>query len=138
MQFGPYLTFDGNCEEAMNYYKDILNGEFVVLMRYSDGPPPISNNKTIGNKIMHLTMKFNNFDLKASDRMDKPIPKGIAHHLSITLDNEEEAIAIFNGLADNGEIEMPFKEVFWGGKFGSLVDKFGIQWMISCNSNSNV
>lgn len=131
MEFGPYLTFEGNCEEAMNYYKDILDGEFITFMRYSDGPPPMSDNKAIGDKVMHVTMKFRNSELKASDRMDKPIPKGIAHHLSISIDDEDEAVAIFNGLANGGEIEMSFQEVFWGGKFGSLVDKFGIQWMVS-------
>ena len=136
MEFGPYLTFEGNCEEAMNYYKDILDGEYIVLMRYSDGPPEYLNPSN-ENKIMHVTMKFRNSELKASDRIGNPVPKGKAHHLSLSIDNEEDAVAIFNGLADGGEVEMPFNDVFWGGKFGSLVDKFGIQWMISAGHNSN-
>jgi len=131
MKFEPYLTFGGNCEEAMNYYKDILNGEFVVLMRYSDTQSPTSGDTEIGNKIMHVTLKFSDCILKASDRMDMIVKKGNAYHLSVSIDDEEKAYTIFKNLANDGRVEMPFDAVFWGGKFGSLVDKFGIQWMIS-------
>ena len=128
--------FDGNCEEALNYYKDIFDGEVVTLMRYKDGPPEYAS-PGIENKIMHATLQFRGIDLLMSDAMMNPISKGNANYLSVNVDNEDEALAIFNGLSDGGSTEMPFAEVFWGGKFGSLVDKFGVHWMVSAEHAKN-
>ena len=133
MNCGIYLSFDGNCEEAMNYYKDIFNGEFTVTMRYSEGPPEFCKPE-IANKIMHQTMIFGaNCEIKASDGFSEPLNKGNNFYVSILADDEESAFAYFSGLAKEGKITMPFNNVFWGGKFGSCIDKFGIQWMISAN-----
>lgn len=137
MKCDIYLTFDGNCEEAMNYYKDIFNGEFTVTMRYSDGPPEYSNDK-IADKIMHQTLVFaDGCELKASDSFHQPFIKGNNFHVSISIKEEKQAVAYFNGLAESGHITMPFDKVFWGGKFGSCIDKFGIQWMVSLESRDN-
>ena len=131
MKCDIYLTFDGNCEEAMLYYQNIFNGEFTVTMRYKDGPPEYSTPE-IATKIMHQTMVFGNGgELKASDSFHDTIIKGNNFHVSISTDDEKEAITFFNGLSKEGLITMPFNEVFWGGKFGSCIDKFGIQWMVS-------
>lgn len=131
MKCDMYLTFDGNCEEAMLYYKDVFDGEFTMTMRFSEGPPEYSNPE-IENKIMHQTLVFGNgCELKASDSFHEPLNKGNNFHVSIATNDEEEAVAFFNGLAENGTITMPFEEVFWGGKFGSCIDKFGVQWMVS-------
>jgi PhnB protein len=131
-----YLTFAGNCEEAMDYYKDIFDGKYTVTMRYSEGPPEYSNN-TIANKIMHQTLVFaNGCELKASDSFHEPLNKGNNFHVSISTDDEEESIAIFNGLSDNGTTTMPFNDVFWGGKFGSCIDQFGVQWMVSLDTEN--
>ncbi|QMU65386.1 MAG: VOC family protein [Flavobacteriaceae bacterium] len=131
MKCDVYLTFEGNCEEAMLFYKEVLNGEFQVLMRYSDGPPEYLS-EGAEDKIMHLTMTFGKgCELKASDAFHKPIVKGSAYHISIMADDAKHGEKLFHGLADGGKIEMPYQDVFWGGKFGSFIDKFGIQWMIS-------
>lgn len=132
MKCDVYLTFDGNCEEAMNFYKEVLNGEFTVLMRYADGPPEYCVKGT-EDKLMHCTITFGNgCELKASDTLHKPVVKGNAYTISIMADDEAHGEKIFNGLSGNGgKVEMPFQEVFWGGKFGNLVDQFGVQWMIS-------
>lgn len=129
-----YLTFDGNCEEAMLYYKEIFDGEFTVTMRYSEGPPEYSNPE-IAHKIMHQTMIFGDgCELKASDSFHQTLQKGNNFHISISSYNEEEAFSFFTGLAKKGIITMPFNDVFWGGKFGSCIDKFGVQWMVSFES----
>lgn len=131
MKCDMYLTFDGNCEEAMLYYKEVFDGEFTVTMRYSEGPPEYSNDK-IADKIMHQTLVFGNgSELKASDSFHEPLNKGNNFHVSIATNDEAQAVSIFNGLANNGKITMPFDNVFWGGKFGSCIDKFGVQWMVS-------
>ena len=128
--------FDGNCEEAMNYYKDIFDGEFTMVMRYKDGPPEYSSPGK-ENQIMHLTLKVRGVEILASDAMMPSINKGNNKYLSVGLADAEEAHTIFDSLADGGIVEMPFEEVFWGGKFGSLRDKFGVQWMISAEHIKN-
>ena len=134
MKCDVYLAFDGNCEEAMLFYKDILDGEFQVMMRYKDGPPEYSKPE-IENKIMHLTMTFGHgCVLRGSDSFHIPLNKGNNFHVSVLADDEEQGYAIFKGLSEKATITMPYNDVFWGGKFGSLVDKFGIQWMVSSSN----
>jgi PhnB protein len=131
MKCDLYLSFDGNCEEAMNFYKKAFGGEFSVVMRYSDGPPEYVSE---GNedKIMHMTLSMKDgAELKGSDMFHEPVEKGNAYHVSIGADSEKQGEEFFNALSENGKITMPYREVFWGGKFGSLIDQFGIQWMIS-------
>lgn len=137
MKLNSYLMFNGNCEEAMNYYKDIFDGEYITFMRYKDGPPEYSNSSN-ENKVMHVTMQFHGCELLASDSMGNTVTNGTNNYLSVSIDDEDEAVAVFNSLADGGKVEMPFEEVFWGGKFGSLVDRFGVQWMISAEHTKNV
>lgn len=131
MKCDVYLSFDGNCEEAMNFYKNVFNGEYQVVMRYSDGPPEYVSEGN-ENKIMHTTLTFGDgCELKASDNFHMPVEKGNAYHVSLGVDSEEQGEGFFNALSQSGQITMPYQEVFWGGKFGSLIDQFGIQWMIS-------
>jgi PhnB protein len=132
MKLSPYLSFDGNCETAMNYYKDILGGEITTQMRYSEAPEEMPVPDNMKDKIMHCTLTFNGQILMASDVMEEPPYKpGNNYHLSVSIPSDDKALAVYDKLLDGGVEIMPFKEVFWGGKFGMLVDKFGIQWMVS-------
>ncbi len=133
MRCDVYLSFDGDCEDALNFYIDVLNGEMKMMMRYKDGPPEYCTPK-IEQKIMHVTMGFGeDCELKMSDGFHIPLNKGNNFHVSILADTQEQGAAIFNGLSQGGQITMPFNDVFWGGKFGSVIDKFGVQWMVSSN-----
>lgn len=131
MKCDVYLSFDGNCEEAMNFYRNAFGGEFTVVMKYGDGPPEY---RTEGNedKIMHMTLSMKDgAELKASDVFHHPVEKGNAYQVSIGADSEEHGLNMFNKLSEGAQVTMPYQDVFWGGKFGSLIDQFGIQWMIS-------
>ena len=131
MKCDVYLSFDGNCEEAMNFYQRAFGGEFTVVMRYSEGPPEYQTEGT-EDKIMHMTLSMaDGAELKGSDVFHHPVEKGNAYHVSIGADSEEHGEKMFNALSEGAKITMPYQEVFWGGKFGSLLDRFGIQWMIS-------
>lgn len=137
MKCDVYLSFDGNCEEAMNFYQQAFGGEFTVVMRYSEGPPEyISEGKE--DKIMHMTLSMKDgAELKGSDVFHQPVDKGNAYHVSIGADSEEQGLEMFTALSDGATVTMPYQEVFWGGKFGSLLDKYGIQWMISSPHSGN-
>lgn len=131
MKCDVYLNFDGNCEEALDFYKNVFDGAYEVVMRYSDGPPEyiVQGNE---DKIMHATLSIRNgCEIKASDNFHMPVHKGNAYHVSILADDDEQGADFFKGLSEDGEVTMPYNEVFWGGKFGSLIDQFGVQWMIS-------
>ena len=135
MKLNPYLAFNGNCEDAINFYKDALDGEILMMMRYSESPPEaFSVSEAMKNLVMHCTLQFNGLTILASDNMNST--HGNNFSLSIMADDEEQAVAMFNSLSENGQVIMPYNEVFWGGKFGMLLDKFGVQWMISTEHES--
>ncbi|MFD2824076.1 VOC family protein [Lacinutrix iliipiscaria] len=130
MNLNPYLAFNGNCEEAIRFYEDVLGGEITMMMRYGEAPPeyfPVSDD--MKNLVMHCTLEFNGCTFFASDNMESNAGNNFS--MSIDADEEEQAVKIFESLLEGGQAIMPFDNVFWGGKFGMLVDKFGVQWMVS-------
>lgn len=139
-----YLTFEGNCEEAFNFYKSVFGGEFSFLGRYKEMPPmegqtPIEGEA--GEKIMHMSLPISTeTNLMGSDtggEWASNFKQGNNFSISITTDTREEADRIFNGLAEGGQITMPLASTFWGDYFGMLTDKFGINWMMSYNEATN-
>ncbi|MCZ7545425.1 MAG: VOC family protein [Anaerolineae bacterium] len=130
----PYLNFNGNCEEAFNFYKSVFGGEFLNLQRFKDVPPEFQLPAEEGEWIMHVSLPIGQGTiLMGSDgpsSMGKGTP-GDNFHISIQTDNDEETDRLFNGLAAGGQVTMPLEQSFWGARFGMLVDKFGVQWMIN-------
>jgi PhnB protein len=132
MQIAPYLTFNGNCEEAFAAYSAIFGVEPTMLMRFRDYPGPTETPESFADKIMHASLDIGSARLMGSDRSDKHYarPQGLV--VSLTVATPEEAERIFKALAEGGEITMPMAETFWAQKFGMLVDRFGIPFMINC------
>ena len=129
----PYLNFNGNTEEAFNFYKSIFGGEFVTVMRFGETPGCESMPETEKNGIMHIALPLGSSLLMGTD-----VPKSMEQvkfgtNSSITIDAEsrEEADRYFNGLAEDGKVGMPMDDMFWGAYYGMLTDKFGVQWMIN-------
>lgn len=129
--FNVYLTFNGNCEEAINFYKNILGGEIITKQTFGESPMPSEENWK--NKIMHVHYKADGIELMASDSMpEQPVNAGSNISLSINLTDEAEQTKIFNALAEGGKVTMPLADQFWGARFGMLTDKFGYHWMLNC------
>jgi PhnB protein len=131
----PYLNFPGNTEEAFNFYKKVFGGEFLGGIFRFDGTPDSENlSATDKQKIMHIALQMGtNNMLMATDALESmgfKITFGNNIHLQIYTDSREEADKLFKDLSAGGKVEMPMADQFWGDYFGSLVDKFGIQWMI--------
>lgn len=134
MKLNPYLTFNGNCEKAMKFYNEVLGGEITYMKTFADSEGQMEYKPEHADKIMHTNLSAGNFQLMASDNMGDEFSFEKGNNFSLSLefgDDEENADSIFTGLSENGFVVMPFKEVFWGGKFGMLTDQFGIQWMVS-------
>lgn len=127
----PYLTFDGNAEEAVNLYRSVLGGE-LSIMRFGEMPPdetmPISAAWT--DKIMHAELAFGDDQtLYVSDIFEGgTVQRGDNVAVHIDVDTEEDLGRFFNGLSEGATITMPVERQFWGAVYGSLVDRFGISW----------
>ncbi|PWK25131.1 PhnB protein [Arcicella aurantiaca] len=137
-QINPHINFNGNAEEAFNFYKSVFGGEFVKIMRFKDlASPvfPVSENEA--NKIMHIALPIGNNILMANDVpefMGKTNENENRSKIAIGAESKEEADNLFNGLSVDGQIEMPMTDSPWGSYFGMFRDKYGIEWMIDFDS----
>ena len=136
MTLNPYLNFAGNTEEAFNFYKSVFGGEFITLQRFKDTPEADRVPDSAKDKIMHVSLAIGeNNILMGTDALEElghPCKPGNNFQLSISVDNEPEADMIFAALSVDGKITVPIEKAFWGAYFGMLTDKYGIQWMVSC------
>lgn len=133
-QINPYINFNGNTEEAFNFYKSVFGGEFLTIMRFKDFSNPENPiEKEEENKIMHIALPIGNNILMAND-----VPKSLGRvnenenrsKIAITAESREEADKLYNGLSNGGKIEMPIGDSPWGTYFGMFRDKYGIEWMV--------
>lgn len=130
----PHINFNGNAEEAFNFYKSVFGGEFAKLIRFKDlasAEFPVSDHEA--NKIMHIALPIGDNMLMAND-----VPEVLGrtneneHRSKIVIHayNKEEADKLFHGLSEGGHIEMPLADSPWGSYFGMFRDKYGIEWMV--------
>src|SRR3989338_2154223 len=136
MKLNPYLNFNGNAEEAMNFYKSVLGGELTQIVRFKDMPMEgVSISKEDENKVMHVGLSIGKDNvLMATDTLPSPgqkLVQGNNFYISIHPDNKKEADRIFKALSAGGMVEMPMADQPWGDYYGSLKDKFGVQWMVN-------
>ena len=132
-----YLNFNGNTEEAFNFYKSVFGGEFTTLQRLKDTPEADKVPASEQEKIMHVALPIGSNLLMGTDVLES-MPKvkfGTNSSISIDAASEEEATRLFNGLSAGGKVEMPLEKMFWGAYFGFFIDKFGVQWMVNYDFN---
>ena len=137
----PYINFNGNAEEAFDFYKSVFGGAFATVMRFKDMAipgHPVSDAEA--NKIMHIALPIGNNILMAND-----VPESMGRvneaenrsKISISAESREEADRLFSGLSAGGTIEFPMSDSPWGSYFGMFRDKFGIEWMIDFDPKFN-
>ena len=133
-----YLTFNGNCEEAFNFYKSVFGGEFPYVGRFSEMPEEACSSQipeSEKNKIMHISLPISKETIlmgsDSSEAFGQATVVGNNFAISINTDKKEEADRLFAELSVGGKVTMPMDTTFWGAYFGMLIDKFGIQWMVS-------
>jgi PhnB protein len=129
-----YLSFEGRCEEAIEFYKRAVGAEVQMLMRFKDSPeppPPGSAKPGTENKIMHASFRIGDTVLMASDGDcgGKGEFKGFG--LALSVKDAAEADNAFNALADGGQVTLPLTKTFWSPRFGMLTDRFGVSWMVN-------
>ena len=136
----PYLFFDGRCEEALEFYKKALDAHVLMLVRYKESPVPHDSKygpPPPGDKIMHARFTVANSVVMVSDGHCAGTPKFEGFSLSITVASEADADRYFNALAEGGKVQMPLAKTFFSPRFGMLVDRFGIMWMILAEAQAS-
>ena len=126
----PYIAFKGNCEEAINFYKDKLGAEVLFMQRYGESPMA---GKGPDEKIMHTSIKIGDSVIMACDNVFEESPTTVGNNISLAIGGNDVAAAegMFDKLSEGGTVTMPMQETFWAERFGMLTDKFGINWMFN-------
>ena len=133
-QINPYINFNGNAEEAFNFYKSVFGGEFAMIMRFKDmSSPELLFSEKEANKIMHIALPIGKNILMANDvpeSMGKVNENENRSKIAVSAESKDEADKIFSGLSAGGNIEMPIADSPWGSYFGMFRDKYGIEWTV--------
>jgi PhnB protein len=125
-----YLMFNGNCKEALNFYKEKLGGNIEFIQTY--GESPMDTTEEQKDKVMHATLDLQGFQVMASDS-DGKRNVNFGDNFSIALDfkSDGEVERAFSEMSTGGQVTMPLQDTFWGAKFGMCTDKFGVNWMFN-------
>lgn len=128
MKLTPYLMFEGNAEEAMKFYAQVLGGEIEMVQRYSDGKG-MQFPEHYANKVLHGRLRAGDLTIYFSDAFPgRKVSSGDQVSLTIEFDSEAQADQAYEKLQVGGEVRMPLQKTFWGAKYAKLIDSFGIQW----------
>ena len=127
MQVVPYLYFNGNCEEAYNFYFEALGGEKTDIMRYGDQGPEVP--PEVAKRVMHTELKLGDNLIYFSDTSSEGEHQiGSNVQINLNLDSEAEIRKVYEGLSQGATVTMELQDTFWGAIYGALVDKFGVSW----------
>ena len=137
MTINTYLTFAGECRAAFEFYRSVFGGDFLFMQTFADGPADMPVPDDAKDLIMHVTLPVGSGVLMGSDTYEplSPLPtKGSNFSLSLGPDSKEQADELFAKLSDGGRVTMEMQDQFWGAYFGTCTDRFGINWMINCET----
>lgn len=134
MQMTTYLSFNGQCESAFKFYEQCLGAQLGELFRYAGSPMANEVPASWQDKIMHGSLTVGDQVVMggdvAPDRYEQP--KGFS--LSLQISSTTDAERVFRELAEDGRVVMPLEKTFWAERFGMVVDRFGIPWLINCEA----
>ena len=135
MQINAYLNFDGQCETAFQFYEQVFGGKIQGVFRFAGTPMENQVPPEWREKIMHVTLKAGDNVLMGTDvppAHNQGAPRGFA--MTVGVSDAAEAERIFHALSEGGTVRMPLQQTFWAIRYGMVVDRFGIPWMINCEA----
>jgi PhnB protein len=134
----PWINFNGNAEEAFNFYKSVFGGEFTTVTRFKDFAGPESKvAENEANKILRIALPINGANVlignDVPEYMGKVSENENRSKIHVAVGSKEEAIKICNGLSAGGQVEVPIDENGGEAAFGMFRDRYGIEWVIEFN-----
>jgi len=136
LKLTPYLSFDGHCEDAFKLYEKCLGGKITFMQTYGDSPMADQTPTEWRKRVMHATLSVGDQLLQGSDSPPGQYQKQQGFSIAIALSDATEAERIFKALSEDGKVQMPLEETFWALRFGYLIDRFGVPWMINCEKSA--
>jgi PhnB protein len=130
MQVTPYLSFEGRCEEALDFYKTAVGADVQCLMRFKEMPDKSHLSPDMEDKVMHSTVRIGESTVMASDGHCSGQLNLSGVSLTLTVADDAEAERVFAALTEGGEVRMPMTTTFFSSRFGSGTDRFGVTWMV--------
>ena len=130
----PYLFFKGQCQEAIDFYRNAVDAEVVMSMPFSDSPeapPEDAVPEDWDDKVMHATLSVGGSTIMMSDGDCSGTTSFNGFSLSLTAPDAATADRYFAALSEGGEVTMPMGETFWSPRFGMVKDRFGVGWMVT-------
>jgi PhnB protein len=134
LEVSAYLSFKGDCEAAFKYYVEVLGAKLGLLFSYANSPMADVVPEGWENKIMHGSVTIGGKLFEGADAPPERYEKPQGFSLSLNVPTAEEAERLFGKLGDGGRVLYPIAKTFWSERFGMVVDRFGIPWMISCET----
>ncbi|NUT76114.1 VOC family protein [Pseudomonas sp. C1C7] len=136
MKINPYLIFNGDCKAAFTFYAQALKGQLEVMMTFGESPAAEHFPKDLHNLIIHTRLSVGDQAIMGSDTTpDRPVDAMSGCSVSLNVDSIKEAEQVFCALAEGGTVQMPLEATFWAARFGMLVDRFGVSWMVNCEKD---
>ena len=132
MQLNPYLLFNGQCEAAFKFYEKCLGGKIETMLTHEGTPAEQHVPSEWRKKILHARLTVGDEVLMGSDAPPERYEQPQGFSVSLNNNDPAEAERIFRALSENGRVQMPLQQTFWASRFGMLVDRFGIPWMVNC------
>jgi PhnB protein len=132
MQVNPYLTFNGQCEEAFTFYAQCLGGKIESMMHHAGSPAEAQTPPDWLDKILHARLNVGGSILMGSDAPPGNYQSTQGSFAHLAVEDPDEAERVFHAFAEGGRVIMPIGQTFWAKRFGMLVDRFGIPWMVNC------
>jgi PhnB protein len=136
MQLNPHLNFNGNCEAAFRFYEECLGAKITFMMPYEGSPVADHVPAAWRNKVLHSELSTGVDRLTGADAPPEQYEKPQGFSVTLNIKDPAGAERIFHALTEGGAVQMPLRETFWAIRFGMLVDRFGIPWMINCGKAS--
>lgn len=137
MQLHTYLSFDGNCREAFEFYQRHVGGKVVAMMSFKDGPCPEEMAPEVQDRVMHGCLQIGDHMLMGTDGTPgHPHQEVKGAHVVLSVGDPQEAERVFKVLEEGGRVGMPMEETFWARRFGIVVDRFGVPWMVNCDKEA--
>lgn len=134
MQMTPYLSFKGQCEAALTFYEQCLGGRLGAIFRYAGSPLADQVPADWQDKVMHGSVTVGEQVLMGGDVAPGRYEEPRGFSLSLQINSTSEAERIFHELGHNGRVVLPLEKTFWAERFGMVVDRFGIPWLINCEA----